>query len=77
MAPFLEFLHSSHAEPDAFYGSLADFVQWSKEKLRDPSAHGRGIEIGYDELKRFREELLFDFRGSKRGALARLLAPKT
>lgn len=76
MAPFLEFLQSSYAVPESFYDALADFVQWSKQKLRDPSAHGRGIEIGYDELKRFREELLFDFRGSKRGALARLLAPK-
>ncbi|MBK7865185.1 MAG: tetratricopeptide repeat protein [Archangiaceae bacterium] len=76
MAPFVEFLHESYGVPDAFYDALADFVTWSKQKLRDPSAHGRGIELGYDELKRFREELLFDFRGSKRGALARLLAER-
>jgi tetratricopeptide (TPR) repeat protein len=76
MKPFRDFLAQSYAVPDAFYDGLAEFVQWSKEKLRDPAAHGRGIELGYEELKRFREELLFNFRGSGRGALARLLAPK-
>jgi hypothetical protein len=74
--PFSDFLAQSYAVPDTFYDALSQFVQWSKEKLRDPSAHGRGIELGYEELKRFREELLFNFRGSGRGALARLLAPK-
>ncbi len=77
LAPFHEFLTQTFAVPDAFYDDLGAFVQWSKEKLRDPVSHGRGIELGYDELKRFRDELLFNFRGSGRGALARLLAVKT
>ncbi len=76
LAPFAEFLSVSFVVPEPFFDALAEFVQWSKEKLRDPSAHGRGIEIGYDELKRFRDELLFDFRGGKRGALSRLLESK-
>jgi hypothetical protein len=76
LAPFREFLVQSFAVPDAFYDGLAEFVQWSKEKLRDPTAHGRGIELKYDELRKFRDELLFNFKGSGRGALARLLTPK-
>ena len=76
LRPFREFLHGSYAVQDSFYDELADFVQWSKERLRDPVAHGRGIELGYDELKRFREKLLFDFRERGQGALALLLASK-
>lgn len=73
LAPFAEFL-AQHQEPSAgFYDQLASFVLWGKEKLRDPAAHGRGIELGYEELKQFREKLLFDFEGRGQGVLAILL----
>lgn len=77
LRPFLRFLESTYGAPDAFYGELAGFVAWSKEKFRDPVAHGRGIELGYDELKLFRERLLFDFGRRKAGALAVLLSKST
>jgi tetratricopeptide (TPR) repeat protein len=73
MAPFRKFLEETYAVDDAFFEKLAAFVRWGKEKLRDPAAHGRGIELGYDELKRFREQLLFDLDGQGAGALAMLL----
>ncbi|MHB8873927.1 MAG: tetratricopeptide repeat protein, partial [Myxococcaceae bacterium] len=73
---FHAFLEERYPVDDAFYEQLAAFVLWSKEQLRDPVAHGRGIELGYDELKRFREKLLFEFAGAPRGMLAQLLAPK-
>lgn len=72
LAPFRAFLGERFDADDAFFGAAADFVRWSKEKLRDPVAHGR-IEVGWDELKRFREELLFRFAGVERGLLPRLL----
>jgi hypothetical protein len=77
LSPFLRFLESSYGVPDSFYEELAEFVAWAKEKFRDPVAHGRGIELGYDELKLFRERLLFDFGKRKRGALAVLLSKST
>jgi Tetratricopeptide repeat len=77
LKPFSSFLGATYGAPDAFYKELAEFVAWSKEKFRDPVAHGRGIELGYDELKLFRERLLFDFGKRKRGALAVLLSKST
>jgi len=68
-----EFLEERYGLADAFYDRLAEFVLWAKEKLRDPVAHGRDLEIGYDELKRFREQLMFSFGGAERGVLGQLL----
>ncbi|MBL8950780.1 MAG: hypothetical protein JNK82_08395 [Myxococcaceae bacterium] len=73
MAAFVEFLRERYPVPDVYFGELAAFVQWTKERVRDPAAHGRALEVGYEDLRRFRDELLFDFRGKKRGALATLL----
>ncbi len=77
LAPFRAFLEESYAVPDAFYEKLAAFISWSKVKLRDPVAHGRAIEMGYEELRRFREELLYSLGGSGKGVLAALLAART
>ncbi|MFZ5471288.1 MAG: hypothetical protein ACOZIN_17840 [Myxococcota bacterium] len=75
LRPFVEFLKARYAVSDDFYDQLAQFVSWSKEKLRDPVAHGRGIDLGYEELKRFREQLLFHFGAAEHGLLALLLSP--
>jgi hypothetical protein len=72
LAPFRAFLSEHFDVDDAFFGAMADFVRWSKEKLRDPVAHGH-IEIGWDELKAFREKLLHRFGGAERGLLPRLI----
>ncbi len=72
LAPFRAFLAARFDADDAFFAALADFVLWSKEKLRDPVAHGH-IELAWDELKRFRERLLFEFGGVARGLLPRLI----
>lgn len=75
LAPFLQFLQEHHPQTDdTLYGQLVGFVLWAKEKLRDPVAHGRGIEMGYEELRTFREQLLFSFAGTGRGVLANLLS---
>lgn len=76
MAAFVEFLRERYPVPDAYFGELAAFVEWAKEKIRDPAAHGRALDVGYEDLRRFREELLFDFHGRRRGALAALLGAK-
>ncbi len=76
LKPFRAFLDETYQAPDAFYAELAEFVRWAKETLRDPSAHGRIANLGYHELRRFRDQLLFDFGGRKRGALAQMLEPK-
>lgn len=73
LAAFDEFLSVHYPRPDAFWDEVVAFVLWAKEKLRDPVAHGRGIELGYEELKRFREQLLFSFGKRDRGMLAMLL----
>lgn len=72
LSPFKLFLVERFAADDAFFAAVADFVQWSKEKLRDPVAHGH-IELNWDELKVFREKLLFRFGGAERGLLPRLV----
>lgn len=72
---FLQFLAESYPVGDAFFDELAAFVLWSKQELRDPAAHGRGGELGYEPLKRFREQLLLQFGARKRGALGVLLSP--
>ncbi len=76
MAPFVEFLRERYPVPDAYFDRLSAFLQWTKEKVRDPAAHGRALEVGYEDLRRFREQLLFEFDGGKRGALAALLGAK-
>jgi Flp pilus assembly protein TadD len=72
LAPFKTFLHEHFTLDDAFFTAFATFVSWSKEQLRDPVAHGR-LEIGWDELKAFREQLLFSFQGASPGVLPRLV----
>jgi tetratricopeptide (TPR) repeat protein len=72
LAPFRSFLEETFALDDAFFDALAAFVQWSKEKLRDPVAHGH-IELGWDELRAFREKLLFRFADVEQGLLPRLI----
>lgn len=76
LGTFRDFLAASFSVDDAFFGELGVFVQWSKEKLRDPVAHGR-LELAWDELKQFREQLLFRFAAAEPGALPRLLSART
>lgn len=77
LAPFRDFLAERFALPSSFYDELAQFVLWSKVTLRDPSAHGRGIELGYEGLRSFREQLLFSFHAHGKGALALLICGRT
>ena len=72
---FQAFLGEAFSLDDPFFDRLAAFVQWSKEKLRDPVAHGR-LELEWDELKLFREQLLFRFAGKDRGALPLLVCSR-
>jgi tetratricopeptide (TPR) repeat protein len=58
---------------DELYARLATFVERAKEQLRDPVAHGRALELPQGELNRFRQELLIDLGGTRRGALPALL----
>ena len=67
---FAQFLEETYALEDAAYDDVARFVLSSKERLRDPVAHGRAIEVTYDELKGFREVLLFRFGDRGLGFLA-------
>lgn len=69
---FREFLEE-YALPEKTLDAMAHFVTWTKEKLRDPVAHGHGTEMGYAELKKFRTGLLLDLGGTKRGFLSWLL----
>jgi tetratricopeptide (TPR) repeat protein len=72
LGAFREFLKAHYPVADGYYTELAAFVAWSKERIRDPVAHGRMDEVGYPELKAFREKLLFDLAGKGGGALRRL-----
>ncbi|MDX2013770.1 MAG: hypothetical protein SFW67_26480 [Myxococcaceae bacterium] len=71
LAAFREFLVAEGIAED-FLDALARFVQQAKERLRDPVAHGLAIDLGWDELKAFREAFLFRFEQGP-GLLARLL----
>jgi hypothetical protein len=73
LALFDAFLRETYGLSDPLLDELVRFVIWAKEKLRDPVAHGRGIELGYDELKILRERMLFSLEEG-RGLLAALLA---
>lgn len=64
LAPFAEFLEQRYTLPRSFWEELGEFVSWAKDGLRDPAAHGRGVELGYDTLKRFRERLLVGSAGA-------------
>lgn len=77
LEPFRRFLLETYAAPREFYQELAQFVQWTKETLRDPVAHGRFVDLKYDELKKFRERLLFSFSRKGPGALAMMLKPRS
>lgn len=69
---FREFL-AEYALDEQTLTAMAQFVAWTKQTLRDPVAHGHGTDMGYEPLKRFRTELLFNLAGSERGFLRRLL----
>ena len=73
LALFAAFLQETYALSEPLLDELVRFVIWAKEKLRDPVAHGRGIELGYEELKILREKMLFSLQ-DERGLLAALLA---
>jgi tetratricopeptide (TPR) repeat protein len=73
LEPFSTFLASSFDVPDAFWTALAELVAFCKERLRDPVAHGRAIELGYPELTRFRTRLVLEFEGKQTGALPQLV----
>lgn len=64
LAPFAEFLDARYALPRAFWAELGEFVSWTKDGLRDPAAHGRGDDLEWDALKRFRERLLIGAPGA-------------
>jgi tetratricopeptide (TPR) repeat protein len=71
LSAFRDFLEQQGWD-DAFLDALADFVKWSKENLRDPVAHGRGETVSYEQLRRFREQVLVDLGGTGRSALRHL-----
>ena len=73
---FRRFLLETYAAPPAFYPELGEFVIWANETLRNPLAHGRFVDLGYDALKTFRERLLFAFHKDSPGALAMMLKPR-
>ena len=77
LEPFRRFLLETYAAQREFYSELAAFVLWTKETLRDPVAHGRFVDLKYDELKKFRERLLFSFAKKGPGALAMMLQRRT
>ena len=73
---FRRFLLETYAAPAEFYPALGEFVIWANETLRNPLAHGRFVDLGYDALKTFRERLLFSFQKESPGALAMMLNPR-
>lgn len=74
LEPFSTFLAETFDVPDAFWTALAELVAFCKERLRDPVAHGRAIELGYPELTSFRTRLVLEFEGKQSGALPQLVA---
>jgi len=70
---FQAFLQERYPLPERLFDVVADFVIQAKERLRDPVAHGRGVELGYEELKVLRERMLFALEPGQPGALALLL----
>jgi hypothetical protein len=68
---FRSFLDRALALPESTHEALCEFVRWSKEKLRDPVAHGR-LELNWAELKVFRRSLLFEFAAQPEGVLKTL-----
>jgi Tfp pilus assembly protein PilF len=72
---FRTFLDERYGFSDDFYVDLIAFVSWAKQTLRDPSAHGRGVELTYGELKIFRNRLLFQFKEGEGGLMVQMLAP--
>ncbi|MFL5319012.1 MAG: tetratricopeptide repeat protein [Myxococcaceae bacterium] len=73
---FRDFLSETFDLTDERWDQLAEFVQWSKEHLRDPVAHGRAAEMGYDELRKFRVGMLQDLAGTGRGVMYYVLATR-
>jgi hypothetical protein len=61
------------ALPAGFFDELAAFVLWTKTELRDPVAHGRVDGVGYEQLRRFRDQLLLSLGSSGRGVLRSLV----
>jgi tetratricopeptide (TPR) repeat protein len=73
LRPLSRFLAARFALADAFFDTLAAFVERAKLELRDPVAHGRALEVGQGDLTRFRKELLFELPGAEGGALPALV----
>ncbi len=55
---FRSFLDQHYQLTEAEWDGLAEAVQWAKENVRDPVAHGRGIDLHIDQLKRLRGLLM-------------------
>ncbi|HSP78807.1 MAG TPA: hypothetical protein VLQ93_09775, partial [Myxococcaceae bacterium] len=70
---FQAFLLERYPLPERLFDVVAEFVIQAKERLRDPVAHGRGVELGYEELKVLRERMLFALEPGQPGVLALLL----
>lgn len=73
---FREFLAERVGRDKRALDTFAGFLRRAKETLRDPVAHGRAIDLGAEDLVRFRRELLESLAGGRCGALALLLAER-
>jgi len=75
LAVLNDFLEVQQGWSAAFLDALAEFVEESKVKLRDPIAHGRILEIDDRAIAALRKALLHAFADGK-GALFRLAFPR-
>ncbi|MBS2030610.1 MAG: tetratricopeptide repeat protein [Deltaproteobacteria bacterium] len=75
LAVLNDFLETQQGWPAAFLDALAEFVDESKVKLRDPIAHGRILEIDDRAIAALRKALLHAFADGK-GVLFRLAFPR-
>lgn len=73
LAAFQQFLDIELSMSAEVLEALAGFVQRAKERLRDPVAHGKAIDLGWDELRAFREAFLVRFEAGP-CLLSRLVA---
>lgn len=74
LGTFRDFLGKKFELSDERLDQMALFVQWAKENLRDPVAHGRGTEMGYEQLRKFRIGMLHDLAGTGHGLMYWLLS---
>lgn len=70
-----EFLEEARGYPPAFLEALPGFIDDAKQRLRDPIAHGRVLEIDDQTIAAFRRALVQGFEGG-RGVLYRLVFPR-